>query len=298
MDNPLFGPLPTSVFSAEVAAPEAAPATQDEHLARRAEVSDGVRAATNELSALAAWPAPPSEPRRTAAPEEAPAAEAPSAASVASTQPAAPAVAPVPQSSAPPAPPPPAPVYSSASAFDILPGADRGRSSRGLKLPRRGRDHESGVRRAATSPIPVPAGPVTMPSTVQVTAPATVDDLVPVVEALSDGAVPFVPATEPTPAPDTQRQRSALASEALSELSRLSTYRPDATVSTTGGGAPTLTRRTRGATAAAEVSTPQPVGPARPSRSAAEVRSMLSGFQAGVARGRKEPAHSGQEASE
>jgi hypothetical protein len=191
--------------------------------------------------------------------------------------------------------PPPVPVFSSASALDILPGADRGRSgSRGLKLPRRGRDGDA-ARRATTSPTPVPVSYAPVP-VANVSAPAQASQLVPVVEALSDGAVPFVPMTAPPQTGDNLRHRSALASEALSELSRLSSYRPEATV---GGGAPAaLARRTRGATPAAEVAAPQQAVSSRPGRSAAEVRSMLSGFQAGVARGRTAPPPSSQDVSE
>ncbi|WP_340296244.1 hypothetical protein, partial [Aquipuribacter hungaricus] len=66
----------------------------------------------------------------------------------------------------------------------------------------------------------------------------------PVVPALSDG--------------EAVRQRSMLASEALSELSRLSSYSPS-TVEGRGGPAP-LVRRQPAATEAARL--PQPTGPA------------------------------------
>jgi hypothetical protein len=81
------------------------------------------------------------------------------------------------------------------------------------------------------------------------------------------------------------RQRSMLASEALSELSRLSSYSPSA-VEGRGGPAP-LVRRQPAASEAARLPEP-PTGPApeRRPRSAADVRSMLSGFQSGVTRGR------------
>ncbi len=77
-----------------------------------------------------------------------------------------------------------------------------------------------------------------------------------------------------------------MASSALSELSALSSYRPEGGAA---GGTP-LVRRTRGASAAAEVTTTQPAVSSRPGRTAAEVRSMLSGFQAGVSRGRASEA--------
>ena len=100
--------------------------------------------------------------------------------------------------------------------------------------------------------------------------PATVGG-VPVVPALADG--------------EALRQRSMLASEALSELSRLSSYSPSS-VQGNAGPAP-LVRRQPAATEAARLPTP-PTGPApeRRQRSAADVRSMLSGFQSGVTRGR------------
>ena len=96
------------------------------------------------------------------------------------------------------------------------------------------------------------------------------------------GGVPVVPALADGEA---VRQRSMLASEALSELSRLSSYSPSS-VEGRGGPAP-LVRRQPAATEAAKLPEP-PAGPApeRRPRSAADVRSMLSGFQSGVTRGR------------
>lgn len=185
------------------------------------------------------------------------------------------------------APAPVAQTFTSASALDILPGATRGKSSsRGLKLPRRGRDGDvPAARQPSDSPMPV--HPASSPHAPAQPPVADAGTLVPVVAALSEGAEAFVPTRS---VGDTLRQRSALASEALSELSRLSSYRPDATVSTSGSGAPALIRRTRGASPAAEVAAPQQADPSRPGRSAADVRSMLSGFQAGVTRGRNTPA--------
>jgi hypothetical protein len=79
------------------------------------------------------------------------------------------------------------------------------------------------------------------------------------------------------------RDRSAIASEALSELSRLSGYRPQAVENR---GEQSLTRRTPQATPglnqAPETTTPVP----HRERNATDVRSMLSGFRAGVERGR------------
>jgi hypothetical protein len=86
--------------------------------------------------------------------------------------------------------------------------------------------------------------------------------------------------------------RSSIASAALSELSRLSSYRP-ATLE--DEGRPTLRRRTP-----APVPAPGPepgaadeaemTAAGQRARSAANVRSMLAGFKAGVERGRTSPA--------
>ncbi len=88
---------------------------------------------------------------------------------------------------------------------------------------------------------------------------------------------------EPLTPAETERRRSALASEALTELSRLSSYRPEAVEST----APTrLVRRTPAATPAGHVEPASPQPTTHRSRTATEVRSMLAGFHAGVERGR------------
>ncbi len=111
-------------------------------------------------------------------------------------------------------------------------------------------------------------------------------------------AAPVEPApTVPTPAVPalaaaaTLRERSAMASEALSELSALSTYSPQ----TVEPGAPVaLQRRTPLATEAGQLSSQDQdddqVGSRRGARNAADVRTMLSGFRAGVERGRTSPA--------
>jgi signal transduction histidine kinase len=129
--------------------------------------------------------------------------------------------------------------------------------------------------------VPVPA-----PSSLFVPAPAPVD-ADPLPEAMPTPAFPAasVPALV---AAQSLRERSAMASEALSELSALSTYRPE---SVTGASAPaSLVRRTPQATPAAQIAQPQePQGPRRVNRNAADVRSMLSGFRAGVERGRTTP---------
>ena len=79
------------------------------------------------------------------------------------------------------------------------------------------------------------------------------------------------------------RQRSAIASEALSELSALSGYRPQAVENR---GQDSMPRRTPQATPGLEP-TPEATTPVpHRERSATDVRSMLSGFRAGVERGR------------
>jgi hypothetical protein len=89
----------------------------------------------------------------------------------------------------------------------------------------------------------------------------------------------------PSPAP-VGAPRSSIASEALTELSRLSSYSP---ASVQDEGRPTLRRRTP-----APPAEPEPlaeVGEAgQRARTAANVRSMLAGFKAGVERGRTSPS--------
>ena len=78
-------------------------------------------------------------------------------------------------------------------------------------------------------------------------------------------------------------QRADIAQQALSELSQLSTYRPQAVV---GGGAQALARRTPASVPAApEFGTTSSAQ--RPARDAAQVRSLLSSFQSGTSRGRE-----------
>jgi len=102
------------------------------------------------------------------------------------------------------------------------------------------------------------------------------------------GTAAVEPALSGLAAAQALRERSAMASQALSELSALSTYRPAAVTSAAATG---LVRRTPQATPAGQL--PAPVtelsGPRRPERNPADVRSMLSGFQAGVERGRTSP---------
>ncbi len=79
------------------------------------------------------------------------------------------------------------------------------------------------------------------------------------------------------------RERSAIASEALSELSRLSGYRPEAVENRGQESMPRRTpQSTPGLQPAPEAESPVP----HRERNATDVRSMLSGFRAGVERGR------------
>jgi signal transduction histidine kinase len=225
-----------------------------------------------------------------------------------------------------PVPTPAVPVTAiGAPAMDILPTRSGGR---GLRLrrtsrPKVTRTAEVGrhtqahlptpVRSAPPSappaesypavPVPVPASPAPTAAAAQppVAAPSSLFAPPPVA---ADEAP--VPAAAPTPAfpaasvpalvaAQSLRERSAMASEALSELSALSTYRPE---SMTSGAAPaSLVRRTPAATPAAQLAQPQePQGPRRANRNAADVRSMLSGFRAGVERGRTSPGAPGTSA--
>ena len=95
------------------------------------------------------------------------------------------------------------------------------------------------------------------------------------------------PAVPALGAAQSLRERSAMASEALSELSALSTYRPEALPTAPAN----LVRRTPLASGAGQPPAPaqEPDGQRRGNRTAADVRSMLSGFQAGVERGRTSP---------
>jgi hypothetical protein len=82
------------------------------------------------------------------------------------------------------------------------------------------------------------------------------------------------------------RERSAIASEALSELSALSGYRPQAVEN---HGQASMPRRTPQSTPGLEPAPPAAAVPHR-ERNATDVRSMLSGFRAGVERGRADKA--------
>ena len=218
----------------------------------------------------------------------------------------------------------PAPV--GLAAMDILPSHRGGRS---LRLRRPGRSAAPVVsaprvavpspgRHAApvaaptseastspsrsTSPIVSPFAELGAESAVNPVAPAAVSEPIPAPPSLfttAPDASPFgdpafatapvvaEPAVPALSAAQSLRERSAMASEALSELSALSAYRPEALQSAPAG----LVRRTPRATAAGQLPPPEEtVGAGRPNRNAADVRSMLSGFQAGVERGRTSPA--------
>jgi hypothetical protein len=140
---------------------------------------------------------------------------------------------------------------------------------------------------AAPAPQAAPAQPMPAPSSLFTPPPAPVD------EPAATPTPAFPPASVPAlVAAQSLRERSAMASEALSELSALSTYRPESV--TTSAQPASLVRRTPQATPAAQLAEPQePQGPRRANRNAADVRSMLSGFRAGVERGRTSPGAPG-----
>ena len=133
---------------------------------------------------------------------------------------------------------------------------------------------------SAEAPVPPsPPAPIAAPPSLFATAASSAP-------ATSGPATPDAVQTHPATA-QSLRERSAIASQALSELSALSTYRPETLQAAPAG----LVRRTPQATPAGQLPTPpqEPSGARRPNRNAADVRSMLSGFQAGVARGRTSP---------
>ena len=79
-------------------------------------------------------------------------------------------------------------------------------------------------------------------------------------------------------------QRADIAQQALSELSQLSMYRPQAVA---GGGSGALVRRTPGSVPTAPEFATGAGQSNRPARDAAQVRSLLSDFQSGTNRGRQ-----------
>ena len=106
---------------------------------------------------------------------------------------------------------------------------------------------------------------------------------VPVVEAPAAAAPVAIPAQTRTVG-EALRQRSALAADALTALTDGQNFTPSR-----GSGSAPLVRRQAGATAAAAKPVPARTSAAnRQRRAPADVRSMLSGFQAGVSRGRTE----------
>ncbi|MFP5334917.1 MAG: nitrate- and nitrite sensing domain-containing protein [Actinomycetes bacterium] len=235
-----------------------------------------------------AAPRPVSQPP---APAPAPAASTP----VGQVPPAGPAAAERPVIAAPsslfgtpaqPAPgPAPGPGPGQAPGAAPAPGAPT--ASPSTILPSRGGAAPGPSFAAPSGPSPVAPAP-------RVTDPASSP-----VPASQAGRAAASPAADEAPAPvpvaavpgadgmaEVLRQRSALASEALTELSRLSAYSPAAVDAKPPA---TLTRRTPASTPAAQVAEPRPASAQRRTRNAADVRSMLSGFQAGVARGRTSP---------
>jgi signal transduction histidine kinase len=143
---------------------------------------------------------------------------------------------------------------------------------------------------AVEAPVPVVQAPVVETPVVEapvVEAPVVEAPVVetPVVETpvAATPAVVEVPAQTRTVG-EALRQRSALAADALSALTEGQNFTP----SRATGSAP-LVRRQAGATAAAAKPVPARTSAAnRQRRAPADVRSMLSGFQAGVSRGRTE----------
>jgi hypothetical protein len=162
----------------------------------------------------------------------------------------------------------------------------------------------------ATAPVTAPIAavsepqqPVAAPSSLfasapvqQEVAPAPSSLFAPAPEEPQVPVEPAFPAAVPAlAAAASLRERSAMASEALSELSALSTYSPQAVEETAPAS---LTRRTPLATEAGQMASrpaaEEPLGARRGARNAADVRTMLSGFRAGVERGRTSPASNGQ----
>ena len=201
--------------------------------------------------------------------------------------------------SAPVEPDPPAQAarpYRSVASMDILP--TRGGGGRGLRHRRHPKHAvaEEPRQPARSTPWSAPgSAPIGEPEQQGLVAPNLFGS---VFDAAGAGDTPeplggndtgpVEPALPGFAAAQALRERSAMASQALSELSALSTYRPDAAAPTAAAG---LVRRTPQATPAGQL--PEPAmpltGPRRPERNAADVRSTLSGFRAGVQRGRTSP---------
>ncbi|GAA0318042.1 sensor histidine kinase [Kineococcus aurantiacus] len=181
-----------------------------------------------------------------------------------------------------------------------------------LDADRAARDEAPAAPAAPVAPAlvaEVPAAPVAEPVAAPVAEPVA-EPVVPVAEPVA--AAPVAPAPAPAPAPEpvvptgpialapetpaaaatpapaaratvgeALRQRNALAAEALTALTEGQNFTP-----TRGAGSAPLVRRQAGATAAAAKPAPARAAANRQRRAPADVRSMLSGFQAGVSRGR------------
>ncbi|MFD0481904.1 nitrate- and nitrite sensing domain-containing protein [Kineococcus sp. GCM10028916] len=119
---------------------------------------------------------------------------------------------------------------------------------------------------------------VEAPVAAVVEAPVVETPVAPVV------AVPVAIPAQTRTVGEALRQRSALAADALTALTDGQNFTPSR-----GSGSAPLVRRQAGATAAAAKPVPARTSAAnRQRRAPADVRSMLSGFQAGVSRGRTE----------
>ncbi len=172
------------------------------------------------------------------------------------------------------------PTVPATTSQDILPGGGGRRPGRGGSLFARLGDQPNAASHGASAAAGTPSAP---PAS-EIPARRSASEDAPVVAA----------------APRSADAEGGFAAEALSELGRLQAYRPSrmATGASSGGDqAPTtLVRRQAGATPAGKLP-PKPQAPSqRRNRTAADVRSMLSGFQAGVERGRS-GAEKGDESS-
>ena len=165
---------------------------------------------------------------------------------------------------------PAAPVPPVPSPGGIAPGPVDGPVSAGG--PVHGPDSAGGpVHGPAPAPRPVPdaAGPTVAPEVPVAPRPVSAHTLEQVEE---------------------ERLRHALTSEALSELSRLSSYSP---AQVAPAPPSSLMRRTPSAAPASRPADPEPPPPEQPAAQGrldpASVRDMVSGFQAGVRRGKSVP---------
>jgi signal transduction histidine kinase len=177
----------------------------------------------------------------------------------------------------------PAPMTTGPMTRDVLP-RHRGRGA--FRISRR-RDRPAAA--APPAPAPAPAWqpeqpPVAEHASSQIPTPGPVPAPRPIPEEL---AAPAPVGEAPAPAGEApveeEHLRHAITSEALSELSRLSSYSP-----TEVAPAPpsSLVRRTR----PTESMPPEPeAASAQPPLDPTSVRSMLSGFQTGVRRGKTVP---------